>query len=112
MNDKEPKSAPVEETLRVYNRSTRQTFNHEVTVGKDVKKYSASPSSFATVPVAVAQIWMRLFPEVVIEAGVAQRELGGASAELAVVRGELAIAKTRIAELEKENLKLKAAAQV
>lgn len=107
------------ELVRVYNRSTRQTFTHEIGVGEAKKIYSAAPSSFATVPRHVAERWQRLFPETVIEAGVAQRELGGAAAELALVRGELATAKAENeklvaenAQLTKENAELKTAAQV
>ncbi len=115
-------AAPVEaseDSVRVYNRSTRQTFMHDVGTGEAKKKYSVAPSSFATVPADVADRWMRLFPEVVIEAGVAQRELGGAAAELALVRGELATTKAAneklVAaneQLVKENAELKAAANV
>lgn len=90
-----PAAAEVatEQMIRVYNRSTRQTFDHG--------KYKASPSSFATVPQDVAERWFRLFPETIIEAGVAQKELGGISAELAAVRGELLTKTTDVANKEK-----------
>ena len=118
MSEKIQDQTQPEESVRVYNRSTRQTFQHEVKVGDDIKKYAAPPSSFATVPRSVADRWMRLFPEVVIEAAVAQRELGGATAELNAARkqiadleaqlvaakdgGDLPAAQVRIAQLEQE----------
>lgn len=72
-------------TVRVYNRSASRSFIH----GKVV----LAPSSFVNVPEDVAKIWLDGWPNEVVEAGVAQKELGG-------VQAELAAAKARIAELE------------
>ncbi len=82
-----------EPTVRVYNRSTRQTFDHG-------PGCILAPSSFIDVPESVAKNWFRLFPDTVIEAGVAQKELGGLSTELTETRLKLAAAEKRIAELE------------
>ena len=71
--------------VRVYNRSNHRSFLHD--------KLVLAPSSFLTVPAAVAKVWLDGWPDTVVEAGVAQKELGGLSAELAA-------AKARIAELE------------
>ena len=79
MADKTP------ETVRVYNRSTSRSFIHD--------KLVLAPSSFLDVPANVGKIWLEGWPEVVVEAGVAQKELGG-------VQAELVAAKARIAELE------------
>ena len=72
-------------TVRVYNRSTSRSFIH----GKVV----LAPSSFANVSEDVSKIWLEGWPNEIVEAGVAQKELGG-------VQAELAAAKARIAELE------------
>lgn len=83
----DPKGKEAE--VRVYNRSTNQTFDHGT--------HKVSPSSFATVPQAVADVWFRLFPNVVIDAGAAQKELGGAQVELGVLRSELAKCREQLA---------------
>jgi len=80
MADKETPS-PV----RVYNRSTSRSYIHD--------KLVLAPSSFLFVPADVAKVWLEGWPNDVVEAGVAQKELGG-------VQAELAAAKARIAELE------------
>jgi len=72
-------------TVRVYNRSTTRSFIHD--------KLVLSPSSFVNAPEDVAKIWLDGWPNEIVEAGVAQKELGG-------VQAELAAAKARIAELE------------
>jgi hypothetical protein len=71
-------------SVRVYNRSSR-AFIHGLHV--------LSGASFATVPKSVADTWIKLFPIDVVEASVAQKELGGLGAVVAEQ-------KTRIAELE------------
>ena len=78
--------------VRVYNRSTRQTIEHA--------PHKASPSSFVNVPQDVADRWMRLFPGIIVEAGIAQKELGGVTAELAEARKALAAANARLQELD------------
>lgn len=84
-------STPAERIVRVYNRSKRM-FTHG--------EYRLAGNTFAEVPESVSQNWMKMFENDVVEAGVAQRELGGLGAELAA-------AKTRIVELEAELAKLK-----
>lgn len=86
--------------VRVYNKSERQTFDHGA--------HKAAPSSFATVPQSVADLWYRLFPGIVVEAGVAQKELGGMAAELAAAREKLAASEARIAKLEEDGADPKA----
>lgn len=89
--DPSDKSAAVEEALvRVYNKSAQQTFTHA--------PYVLPPSSFLNVPVSVAERWYRLFRDIVVEAGVAQKELGGVQAELNAERAKVAALQ---AELEK-----------
>jgi predicted nucleic acid-binding Zn-ribbon protein len=63
--------------------------------------YRLAGNTFAEVPQSVASNWMKMFENDVVEAGTAQRELGGLGAELAAAR-------TRIVELEAELAKLKA----
>jgi protein subunit release factor A len=87
-----PEKTPTEKTVRVYNRS-RRSFIHG--------PHSAPAASFADVPESVAQNWMKLFPNDVVEAGIAQKELGGAQAELAETKVKLATAEARIKELDK-----------
>ena len=89
MNEQDPKSV---EEIRIYNRSTRQTLQHG--------NIQAPPSAFVTVPSDVAKNWMRLFPDIIIEAGIAQKEIGGATAELALERAEHAKTKEKVARLE------------
>jgi hypothetical protein len=84
-------TTPAERIVRVYNRSKR-TFTHG--------EYRLAGGTFAEVPENVASNWMKMFENDVVEAGIAQRELGGLGAELAA-------AKTRITELEAELAKLK-----
>ena len=71
--------------VRVYNKSPQRSFLHD--------KLVLAPNSFLTVPAAVANIWLSGYPDTVVEAGVAQKELGGLTSELSA-------AKARIAELE------------
>lgn len=77
--------------IRIYNRSGR-SFIH----GTD----SAPPRAFATIPEAVAKLWMERYPDDIVEAGIAQKELNGAQAELGEMREKLKAANDRIAELE------------
>ena len=89
----DPQVQPVADPeTRVYNRSPRRTFIHG--------KFRAAPSAFVTVPASVAKVWLELFPEDVVEAAVAQKQLGGAAAELAAVRAELEKAQAEIAALK------------
>lgn len=91
--DPSKSAAPVDEMVRVYNKSAQQTFDHA--------PYKAAPSAFVTVPRSVAENWYRLFPGIVVEAGVAQKELGG-------VQAELSAEKAKVAALEAELAKLRA----
>ena len=75
----------AEASVRVYNKSPYRSFIHA--------KHTLAPSSFLAVPASVAKVWLDGWPNEVVEAGVAQKELGGITAELAA-------AKARIAELE------------
>lgn len=93
MKTEDSSPAPIDEMVRVYNKSPQQTFQHP--------PYNAAPSSFVTVPRSVADRWFRLFPDIVVEAGVAQKELGG-------VQAELTEQKAKVAALEAELAKLKA----
>ena len=89
----DPQSQPVADPeTRIYNRSPRRTFIHG--------KFRAAPSAFVTVPESVAKRWLELFPEDVVEAAVAQKQLGGVAAELAAVRAELEQARAEIAALK------------
>ena len=80
-NESKPK-APA--TVRVYNRSER-TFIHD--------SYRLAARSFADLPADVADLWTSDYPNDVVEAGVAQRELNGPALENAEL-------KARVAELE------------
>jgi hypothetical protein len=84
-------TTPAEQIVRVYNRSQR-TFTHG--------EYRLAGGTFTEVPESVARNWQKMFENDVVEAGIAQRELGGLGAELAA-------AKTRITELEAELAKFK-----
>ncbi len=77
--------SPTPADVRVYNKSPQRSFIHG--------KFTLAPSSFLTVPAAVAKVWLDGWQNEIVEAGVAQKELGGIAAELA-------LAKARIAELE------------
>ena len=77
--------AVVAADVRVYNKSPQRSYIHD--------KYVLAPNSFLTVSAPVAKIWLEGYPDTIVEAGVAQKELGGLTSELAA-------AKARIAELE------------
>ena len=81
-----------EETVRVYNRFAKRTLIHGA--------HRSPPNAFATVPVDVAKRWIAAFPNDIIEAGVAQKELGGMGAELAQTKEALTKSEKRLAELE------------
>lgn len=90
MKDQTP--APKQEkTVRVYNRGSRSFIHGE---------HKIVGASFAEVPESVAKNWMKLFPNDVIEAGVAQKELGGLGAELAEVRAQLAATTTELVDVK------------
>lgn len=86
------KSAPAEKTVRVYNRSPRRSFLHE--------PFRLAPSSFLEVPASVAANWIAMFPDDVVEAGIAQKELGGLGVELAETKAKLASAEAQLANLK------------
>lgn len=85
-------------TVRVYNKSTRRSFIHEV--GK--VKHSIAPSSFLDVPQDIADRWLALFPGTIVEGGVAAKELGGAKAELAEARKKIAELEAQLAAAPKK----------
>lgn len=82
---------PKEKTVRVYNRGQRSFIHGD---------HKIVGASFAEVPESVALNWMKLFPNDVIEAGVAQKELGGVTVELVETKAKLAKAESRIKELD------------
>jgi phage terminase Nu1 subunit (DNA packaging protein) len=82
--------APV--TVRIYNRFKQRTLVHG--------EHRSPPNAFATVPEDVAKNWMAMFPEDIVEAGVAQKELGGMGAELAEAKAKLAAAEAQLAALK------------
>lgn len=93
MSDETSPAAPEAKTLRVYNKSTRRSFTHG--------KFVLAPSSFLTVPEELGKNWLDGYPNEIVDAGVAQKEIGGAQAEITAL-------KARVAELETENAALKA----
>lgn len=76
--------------VRVYNRSTQRSFTHG--------KYVAAPASFCDVTEEVAKLWFRLFPDEVVEAGVAQKELSTAQAALNDANTQIEVLKKQLAE--------------
>ena len=101
MPDTSTPTAPAEEMVRVYNKFTSRTLIHT--------PYRSAPASFATVPASVAKLWMERFPDDIVDAGVAQKEMNGVAAELAETRTKLAASEARVkvleAQLEKKGLK-------
>ena len=101
MPDTPTPAAPTEPMVRVYNKFATRTLIHT--------PYRSAPASFATVPESVAKLWMERYPDDIVDAGIAQRELGGAAAELAETRTKLVAAEARVkvleAQLEKRGLK-------
>ena len=90
MKDQTP--APKQEKIvRVYNRGSRSFIHGE---------HKIVGASFAEVPESIAQNWMKLFPNDVIEAGIAQKELGGLGAELAEVRAQLTSTTTELVDVK------------
>ena len=81
----------AEPLVRIYNKRA-----HSIIAGP----HKAAPSAFSTVPRSIADAWMKQWPDGVVEASEAQKELNGANAELEVLRA-------RVAELEKENAAIK-----
>jgi len=86
--------------IRVYNRFKQRTLIHG--------DHKAPPNAFATVPADVAKVWMKMYPEDVVEAGVAQKELGGLGAELAEVKAKLAKAEAALAAVKTDPKGVKA----
>ena len=80
-----------EPLVRVYNRSARS---------HTWLKWVVIPRGFSSIPKSVAESLQSRYPEEIVEAGVAQKELNGATAELAETKELLAKAAARIAELE------------
>lgn len=83
--------------IRIYNRFKQRTLIHG--------DYRSPPNAFATVPEDVAKTWMKLFPDDIVEAGIAQKELGGLGAELAETRAKLAAAEAKLKALESKGKK-------
>ena len=98
MPDTSTPTAPAEEMVRVYNKFTSRTLIHT--------PYRSAPSSFATVPASVAKLWMERFPDDIVDAGVAQKEMNGVAAELAETRTKLAASEARVKALESQLEKL------
>ncbi len=78
--------------VRIYNRFQHRTLIHG--------KYRSAPNAYATVPEDVAKRWMEMFPEDIIEAHVAQKELTGVHAELLETKAELAKVKAALAAVK------------
>jgi hypothetical protein len=89
--------SPESTDIRVYNRSSRRSFTHG--------KYVLAPSSFLTVPEELGKAWLEGYPKEIVDAGVAQAEIGGAQAEIAKLR-------ETVAELEAKKVPAKVAAQI
>ena len=83
----------TEPLVRLYNRSNR-SFIHG--------KYIAAPNSFVEVPEKVAAIWLDHFPTQVIGGAQANKELGGAQAELNALKAEHEKALAENAKLKAE----------
>jgi hypothetical protein len=81
--------------VRVYNRSNSSTISHV----EGGKTYRAAPSAMSEVPEHVAKLWKDSYPKQIIDAGVAQKEIGGVHAELQEVKAALAASEKRVAEL-------------
>jgi cell division protein FtsB len=78
-------------TSRVYNRGARSFIHNNDRV---------PARSFATVSKDVADLLIARYPDEVVDAGVAQKELNGAQIELAETKSQLAASQARVAELE------------
>lgn len=88
-----PKSAPSEKTVRLYNRFESRELIHGA--------HRAPPAQFTEVPESVANTWKRLFPDHIVDAGTAQKEIGGLQAQISEKDAQ-------IAELQKQLAALKA----
>jgi len=77
--------------VRVYNRSSR-AFIHG--------KHTLQGGTFAEVPQSVADLWVKLFPLDVVEASVAQKELGGLGAVVAEQKSEIEKLKAELEALK------------
>ena len=86
-----PETTP-EPLIRIYNKRA-----HSIDGGPNAK---VGPASFATVPESVAKAWMKQWPEGVVTAADAQRQVTGATAEANEAKAKLAEAEKRIADLE------------
>lgn len=84
-------TSAAEKLVRVYNRGQRSFLHAE---------HKLHGGAFAEVPRAVAENWLKMFPNDVIEAAVAQKELGGLGAELAETKTRLESAEDRIKKLD------------
>jgi hypothetical protein len=76
---------------RVFNKSTRTFMHHG---------FKAMPNTFVKVPPQLAEFWMDRYPELIVEAGQAVKELGGANARIAEIQAKLDEANRKIALLE------------
>lgn len=88
---------------RVYNKTGR-TFMHGT--------FRAPPNSFANVPESLADFWIETFKDQIVEAGTAQRELGGANARVVEVQAKLDEANKKISVLEATPKNDRASAQL
>jgi hypothetical protein len=91
-DEKKPEPHPddVTETnplIRIYNRSAR-TYIHG--------KHKAVPAAFSEVPKNIADLWTKSFPDEIVEAATAQKELGGANAVIAELKAKLAESEKKL----------------
>ncbi|MDE3073907.1 MAG: hypothetical protein KGJ86_00635 [Chloroflexota bacterium] len=84
-------AAAVPKTSRVYNRREAWIIHGP---------HRLPPRSFLDVPTEVAQLWFSHFPNDVVEAGVAQKELNGVQAENAELREKLAALEAKLKAAE------------
>ena len=80
-----------EETVRLYNRSDRE-FQHGT--------HKARRTTFCTVPKSVADVWLKGYPNDIVLASDAQKEINGAQAELVDTKAKLDAALKELEELK------------
>jgi BMFP domain-containing protein YqiC len=78
-------------TVRIYNKSRRSFLHGE---------HKAPANAFSEVPRKIADLWIEQFPNDVVLASDAQKEINGMATELEAARAELKTARTTISTLE------------